>query len=86
MLNESNQLRIVVAAEAQLAEFGRPSVMYRPELSQDGDAWIALYGRDLAVGVVGTGSTPAEAMAAFDRAWFEKARVPALAAKEDGRG
>jgi len=47
----------------------KPSVLYRPTLSKDGNAWIALYGPDLATGVVGCGMTPAEAMDEFDLAW-----------------
>lgn len=50
-------------------EMQRPSTIYRPELSQDGDAWLAIYG-DLPTGVVGAGKTPAEAMLAFDKAWY----------------
>lgn len=53
----------------------RPSVLFRPTLSQDGNAWLAIYG-DLPTGVVGTGSTPAEAMAAFDAAWHKPAQEP----------
>jgi hypothetical protein len=49
--------------------------MYRPVLSQDGNAWIALYGENVAVGVVGTGSSPEEAMYAFDTVWFKKATL-----------
>lgn len=49
-------------------EMQRPSVLYRPTLIQDGNAWLAIYG-DLPTGVVGTGKTPGEAMAAFDAAW-----------------
>lgn len=51
-----------------------PSAIYRPELFQDGNAWCALLGRDIAVGVTGWGETPAEAMKAFDVAWHEKAK------------
>ena len=47
----------------------RPSVLYRPAIMKDGNAWIALLGEDLQVGVVGTGDTPEQAMADFDRAW-----------------
>lgn len=47
----------------------RPSAIYRPTLSKDGNAWVALYGPDLATGVVGCGMTPAEAMEEFDLAW-----------------
>lgn len=49
-----------------------PHVIMRPSLTQDGNAWLAIYG-DLPTGVVGTGSTPAEAMADFDDAWNRKA-------------
>lgn len=58
-------------------EHQRPSVLFRPELSQDGDSWMAIYG-DLPTGVVGCGETPAEAMADFDKAWHRAATVPDL--------
>lgn len=57
-------------------EWNRPSVLYRPKLSQDGNAWIALYGDNIAVGVVGVGDSPAEAMSAFDVAWNAKIAPP----------
>lgn len=50
-------------------EYQRPSVMYRPSLSIDGDQWCALYGEDLQSGVAGFGSSPSKAMDAFDVAW-----------------
>lgn len=53
-----------------------PSVLYRPRLMADGAKWCALYGDDLASGVVGFGDTPAEAMHAFDMAWGSE-RTPA---------
>ena len=34
-------------------EFMRPSVLYRPALSRDGDQWCALYGEDLMNGIAG---------------------------------
>lgn len=52
-------------------EMQRPCVLFKPVLSKEGDAWLAIYG-DLPTGVVGVGKTPAEAMADFDRAW----RIP----------
>ncbi len=55
-----------------LGQWQRPSVLYRPELSIDGNKWMALYGPDLAVGVAGFGDTPAQAMEAFDKAWAEE--------------
>ncbi len=49
----------------------RPSVLYRPALSVDGNEWCALYGADLQSGVAGFGESPAGAMRAFDEAWFK---------------
>jgi hypothetical protein len=59
-------------------ELVRPSVLFRPTLLQDGNAWLAMYG-DLPTGCVGAGDTPAAAMADFDAAWNRKAvsRAPA---------
>lgn len=61
-----------VADEWQRAatEQQRPSVLFRPTLSVDGSHWCALYGEDLQHGVSGFGASPAEAMAAFDAAWW----------------
>lgn len=53
----------------------RPSVLYRPWISVDGNKWCALYGDDLAHGVAGFGDTPAEAMADFDKAWTTQKAV-----------
>lgn len=53
-------------------EYQRPAVLFRPTLTLDGNAWIAVYGPDLQVGVVGTGDSPYAAMADFDRAWYAK--------------
>ncbi len=47
----------------------RPSVIYRPKLMKDGNAWCALYGRDIMEGCCGFGDTPELAMAEFDKAW-----------------
>ena len=62
----------------------RPSVIYRPTITQDGDMFIALLGPDLQVGVVGVGETPEKAMQAFDLAWKTPASTPPRAAG-DGR-
>ena len=51
------------------SEMCRPSVLYRPRLSIDGDQYCALYGENLQDGVAGFGQTPAEAMSQFDIAW-----------------
>lgn len=61
----------VIAAMSMAA----PSAIYRPVLTQDGDRWLAIYGT-LPTGVVGTGETPAKAMADFDVAWHKAAVAP----------
>lgn len=50
----------------------RPSYLYRPVLSRDGNQWYALMGANLHEGVAGFGASPAEAFLAFDAAWHEK--------------
>lgn len=47
----------------------RPSAIYRPSLSIDGDQWCALYGENLQDGMAGFGDSPSKAMADFDSAW-----------------
>jgi hypothetical protein len=60
---------------AAVAEYRRPSAVYRPALSLDGNQWCALYGQNLQDGLAGFGDTPEKAMIAFDIAWLnEKAR------------
>jgi hypothetical protein len=53
------------------SEYERPSVMMRPKLTCDGSQWTALY-----EGVAGSGASPAQAMGAFDIAWFTKLSQP----------
>ncbi len=60
------------AVQAAAAEYERPSVLFRPTLSIDGDKWCALFGENLQDGVAGFGDSPAEAMYDFDREWFKK--------------
>lgn len=57
-------------------EHSRPSAVYRPALSVDGDQWCALYGNNLQDGVAGFGDSPFEAMAAFNKAWIERLGKP----------
>lgn len=66
------QYNAAVCAQQAESERIRPSVLYRPALSLDGDQWCALYGADLMNGVAGFGASPAEAMADFDAAWTKK--------------
>jgi len=52
-------------------EWQRPSVLFKPKLSIDGNQWCALYGQNLQDGIAGFGDTPAKAMLDFDKAWKE---------------
>ena len=64
-----------MAAEAireSVSEHCRPSVLFKPVLTLDGNQWCALYGPDLQVGVAGFGDSPADAMWDFDRKWEKK--------------
>ena len=47
----------------------KPSSIYKPRLSIDGNQWCALYGDNLQDGVAGFGDSPALAFADFDKAW-----------------
>lgn len=65
-------------------EMARPSVLFKPTLSIDGDMWCALLGASLAEGLAGFGKTPHDAMAAFDVAFY-KQRTPAAIRLESMR-
>lgn len=62
---------VCIAQEFSIAayEMARPSVLYRPSVTLDGNQWCALYGDNLQDGVAGFGNSPAEAMLDFDTAW-----------------
>ncbi len=62
----------LVAEQCKLDEATRPSYLYRPALSVDGDKWCALYGANLQDGVAGFGDSPDEAYRDFDRQWTAK--------------
>lgn len=49
--------------------YDRPSAVYRPMLSLDGDRYCALYGENLVDGCAGFGETPDLAMYDFDKNW-----------------
>ena len=60
----------------------RPSVLFRPALTIDGNMYCALYGADLMDGVAGFGDTADAAMRDFDKNWCEmKPPTPATAAQ-----
>lgn len=56
-------------------EMSRPSVIFRPTITQDGDHFLVILG-DLPSGVVGTGKSPDEATKDFDAAWYRVAKAP----------
>lgn len=60
----------------------RPSVLFRPAISIDGNKWCALYGANLQDGVAGFGDTPEAAMLEFDKAWI----APLRHADRSGKG
>ena len=61
-----------VSIQDAAAHYERPSVLYRPKLSVDGNQWCALYGDDLRSGVAGFGDSPNDAMYDFDKNWYAK--------------
>lgn len=52
--------------------YERPSAIYRPKLSRDGDKWCALYGDNIQDGCCGFGDSPDLAMQDFDKKWILK--------------
>jgi len=59
---------IMSAAQA----YDRPSAVFRPVLSVDGNMYCALYGDDLVQGCAGFGETPDAAMWDFDKNWQQQ--------------
>lgn len=64
--------RVANRIEEMVSNMDRPSVRFRPKMSRDGNMWIALYGDNLQVGVVGVGESPGEAMFHFDIEWEKR--------------
>jgi hypothetical protein len=58
-----------LAVQEAAARYERPSAIFRPRLSIDGNQWCALYGDNVQDGVAGFGDSPASAMWDFDRNW-----------------
>lgn len=50
----------------------RPSVLFRPAMTLDGNQYFVLYGTNLMEGCAGFGDSPDEAMRDFDTNWFKK--------------
>ena len=57
-------------------EMQRPSVLLRPKLSLDGNAWCVLLGDNLMEGLAAFGKTPDEAMRNFDVAYYKQEARP----------
>lgn len=55
-----------------MSSYDRPSAVYRPTLSVDGNMWCALYGENLQDGCAGFGGTPDAAMWDFDKNWMNQ--------------
>ena len=66
ILNNSFDHMIGPAIESICYEHIRPSVLFRPALSIDGNQWCALYGNNLQDGIAGFGDTAVKAMSDFD--------------------
>ncbi len=64
------------AAIQAAAQYERPSALYKPKLSVDGNQWCALYGDNLQDGVAGFGDSPEDAMWNFDKAWRASLKEP----------
>ena len=67
-----------------IGQYIRPSVLFRPKICQDGNAFIALLGDDLQSGVAGCGEAPTEAMADFDVTFSKKATFIKANANQGG--
>ncbi|MCP4603779.1 MAG: hypothetical protein GY847_25225 [Proteobacteria bacterium] len=52
-------------------EMSRPSVLFRPDVTIDGNMYSVLYGSNIMEGCVGYGDTLAEAMTDFDKNWHQ---------------
>ena len=74
--------RIEEATRLVLAEHERPSAVFRPKLSVDGDRWCALYGASIHDGLAGFGASAAEAMSDFDLRWNQKETARAVASAQ----
>ncbi|WP_340011765.1 hypothetical protein MHI32_01485 [Paenibacillus sp. FSL H7-0690] len=76
----------------------RPSYIFKPSLTVDGNQWCALFGENLQDGVAGFGDTPEDAYRDFDNNWrnskvkylrvsaTDLTESPSVAAAETGIG
>ena len=75
MLNQGNSnlitAELVEAIQRVSYTWMRPSVVFRPVISLDGDQFCCLLGSNPQEGIAGFGNTPDEASRAFDEAWYK---------------
>ena len=64
-------------------EMQRPSVLFKPEISLDGNMYCALYGTNLMEGCAGFGETIDAATRNFDENWW-KQKAPIQSRKDTG--
>jgi len=76
--NNNNFLNAMMNLQALSEIAGEPFTLYKPKLFIDGDQWCALYGANLQEGVSGFGESPAEAVTAFNKAWYKKIPQPKM--------
>ena len=65
------QANILPTLEQNAFDAGRPHIMQRARVYQDGTAWVCSIGENPMVGVYGYGDSPAKACVAFDDIWFK---------------
>jgi hypothetical protein len=66
------EIRHQIYSDELYCNLRKPSIIYKPNISKDGNQWCVLYGKDLHDGVCGFGDTPQEAMDNFDTNWDTK--------------
>ncbi len=66
------QWNAAIESQVTASEQQRPSVLFKPLLSIDGDQYCVLYGSDLQTGIAGFGESPELAMLDFDKMWKKK--------------
>lgn len=76
--------RVEEAVKSATYAYERPSAIYRPALSLDGNMYCALYGENLQEGCAGFGETADAAMWDFDKNWREQKVPPIAHATGDG--
>lgn len=72
---------VMVAMQEATWEYQRPSAVYRPDLTVDGNMYCALYGVNLVEGCAGFGETADLAMLDFDKNWKEYKAIGPKGAK-----